>query len=76
MPNSKDSNLTAAAGRVSPELLASAVEWAIFEASKEWLRTPNRVSVDRIANTIEAMVTPVFSAAASQPSAGKSRQNS
>src|SRR5271157_4879767 len=61
--------------RVSHELLASTAAWAIFGAAKEWLRTPNRVSVDRIATTIELMVTPIFSAAASQANAGKSRLN-
>jgi AcrR family transcriptional regulator len=62
--------------RVSPELLASTVAWAIFGAAKEWLRTPNHVSLDRIATTIELMVTPIFSAAEGQPSASKSRRNS
>jgi AcrR family transcriptional regulator len=61
--------------RISQELLASTVAWAIFGAAKEWLRTPNRVSVDRIATTIEAMVTPIFSAAQSPPIASKGRRN-
>jgi len=62
--------------RVSHELLASTAAWAIFGAAKEWLRTPHRVSVDRIATTIELMVTPIFSAAASQASASKSSGHS
>jgi AcrR family transcriptional regulator len=61
--------------RISQELLASTVAWAIFGAAKEWLRTPNRVSVDRIATTIEAMVTPIFNAAQSLPIPSKARQN-
>ncbi len=61
--------------RISQELLASTVAWAIFGAAKEWLRTPNRVSVDRIATTIEAMVTPIFSAAQSQPGVSRGRRN-
>jgi AcrR family transcriptional regulator len=61
--------------RISQELLASTVAWAIFGAAKEWLRTPNRVSVDRIATTIEAMVTPIFSAAQSPPIPSKGRRN-
>jgi AcrR family transcriptional regulator len=61
--------------RVSPELLASTAAWAIFGAAKEWLRTPNRVPVDRIATTIEVMITAIFSAAARQPSGSSSRRN-
>jgi AcrR family transcriptional regulator len=49
--------------KTSLELLASTAAWAIYGAAKEWLRTPNRVSVDRIAGTIEGMVAPIFAAA-------------
>jgi len=45
------------------ELMASTAAWAIYGAAKEWARTPNRVSVDRIASTIEAMISPIFDAA-------------
>ncbi len=61
--------------RVSPDLVASTVAWAIFGAAKEWLRTPNRMSVDRIASTIEAMVTPIFDAAGGHPSTKTSRRH-
>src|SRR5271157_3832447 len=54
-------------------LLECTVAWAIFGAAKEWLRTPNRVSVDRIASAIELMVTPIFSAAASHKAGSNNR---
>lgn len=47
----------------SQELVASTVAWAIYGAAKEWVRTPDRVSIDSIADTIEAMVRPIFAAA-------------
>lgn len=46
--------------KASLELVASTVAWAIYGAAKEWVRTSNRVGVDRIASTIEAMVAPIF----------------
>jgi hypothetical protein len=49
--------------KTSLELLASTAAWTIYGAAKEWLRTPNRVSVDQIAGTIEGMVAPIFAAA-------------
>jgi AcrR family transcriptional regulator len=60
--------------RVSPDLVASTVAWAIFGAAKEWLRTPNRMSVDRIASTIETMVTPIFEAAGNQATTNTRRR--
>lgn len=47
----------------SAELVASTVAWAIYGAAKEWVRTPHRVRLDRIATKIDAMVTPMFTAA-------------
>ncbi len=47
----------------SLEVLASAAAWAIYGAAKEWMLTPNRVSVDRIAKTIDAMVSPMLATA-------------
>ena len=45
---------------VSAELLSSTISWAIYGATKEWARMPNRPSVDEISTVIEKMVTPIF----------------
>ena len=51
-----------AANRVSPEILATTVSWAIYGAAKEWLQTPNRCSSEGIAETVVDLVSPIFSA--------------
>lgn len=52
-----------AAGRgVSPEMIATTVSWAIYGASKEWVRTPNRCPSEEIVETVVMLVAPIFSA--------------
>ena len=48
---------------VSASVLAATLSWAIFGAAKEWVRTPDRVSSDAIADQIMALVSPIFLAA-------------
>ena len=45
---------------VSAELLSATISWSIYGAAQEWARTPERVPVEEIAETIEKMVTPIF----------------
>ena len=47
-------------GNTSLELLATTAAWAIYGAAQEWVRMPHRVPVDRIAESIEEMITPMF----------------
>lgn len=51
-------------GAVSPELMAAAVSSAIYGAAKEWVRMPNRVSSEQIAETIVGLINPMFMPAA------------
>ncbi len=48
-----DSNLT---------LVATSAAWAICGATNEWARTPDHVSADVVAEAIETIVAPMFSA--------------
>jgi AcrR family transcriptional regulator len=43
------------------ELTAATIAWAIYGAAREWVRTPNRQPVPEVAETIERMITPMFS---------------
>jgi hypothetical protein len=45
---------------VAVELVAAAASWAIYGAVKEWARTPERGSADRLAVTVMAMVAPIL----------------
>jgi AcrR family transcriptional regulator len=44
------------------ELIATAAAWAIGGAANAWARTPDRGSADEVAEAIEAIVAPMFSA--------------
>ena len=43
-------------------LLATSAAWAICGATNEWARTPDRGSADEVAEAIETIVAPMFSA--------------
>ena len=43
-------------------LLATSAAWAIGGATNEWARTPDRGSADEVAEAIETIVAPMFSA--------------
>ena len=58
---------------VSAPILAATLSWAIFGAAKEWVRTPDRVSSDAIADQIMALLGPIF-VAASTPGAPSQSQ--
>lgn len=49
---------------VSPEIVASTLAWAMYGAANAWLRTPNRCSAEQMADAIDALLQPVFMAAA------------
>jgi len=49
---------------VDAELLATTAAWAIFGAARSWHQTPDRIPAEEMAVKIEAMVKPVFLAAA------------
>jgi AcrR family transcriptional regulator len=44
----------------TPEMLATTASWAMYGASKEWLRTPGRGSSEEIVDTITAMLGPIL----------------
>lgn len=43
-------------------LLATSAAWAICGATSEWAQTPDRGSADEVAEAIESLVAPMFSA--------------
>ena len=47
-------------GAASPEMLATAVSWAMYGACKEWLREPERAASRDIAGTIAGLMTPLL----------------
>lgn len=47
---------------ISAEVLASTVSWAIYGAAQEWVRTPAKCSAEQMADTIDRLVSPIFSA--------------
>jgi AcrR family transcriptional regulator len=46
--------------RASPEMIASAVSWALYGAAKEWARTPGRCAAEDIVDVVVTLVSPVF----------------
>ena len=54
-------NVAASPERVaSPELIASAVSWAIYGAAREWVNTPGRVAMQEIAPVVVRLVAPMM----------------
>jgi AcrR family transcriptional regulator len=53
-------------------LIATSAAWAIGGATNEWARTPDRGSADEVAEAIETVVAPMFSALV-KPSATSAR---
>jgi AcrR family transcriptional regulator len=51
-------------GDVTPDIVASTVAWAIYGAANAWMHTPERCSAEQIADVIDTLISPVFSAAA------------
>lgn len=45
---------------ISTEMTAATVTWALYGAAKEWVRTPNRVPAERIADDISRVVFPLL----------------
>jgi len=42
------------------EMIAATASWAIYGAAKEWVRMPERVPSEEIADTIMTLVLPIF----------------
>jgi AcrR family transcriptional regulator len=47
-------------GIVSPEMQAATMSWAMYGAAKEWVRTPNRVPSEEMAETVVQFVAPLM----------------
>jgi len=48
---------------VSAEMMAGTISWAMYGAALEWLKMPNRPPSEEIAETVFALVSPIFSSA-------------
>jgi AcrR family transcriptional regulator len=46
--------------RVSPEMIAATLSWAIYGAAQEWARTPNRCPPEEIPGSIMTLVSPIL----------------
>lgn len=47
-------------GSASLEMTATAMSWAIYGASKEWLRAPSRCPAEQVVGTIVDLVSPIM----------------
>lgn len=45
---------------VPPEMVATAVSWAIYGAAQEWVRTPDRPSSEEIVGPLLTLVSPIL----------------
>ncbi len=45
---------------ISIEMLSSTMAWAIYGAAKEWVQSPKRMSVNRVAETIDKIIRPIM----------------
>lgn len=52
-------------GEISPEMIATTVSWAIYGASKEWVRTSGRCPSTEIVDTVMELVGPMLPSYAS-----------
>lgn len=50
----------AMASSADPQLMATTAAWAIFGVARRWSQTPNRMSAEKMAAKIEAIVKPIF----------------